>query len=288
MPTDWEILIGSGGFSIAAAYLAYRGAVRRHLETTKDSDKSIYVAAITNERAKWRDELRKGVAKFCSLSIEKELNIPALQELKTDILLRLNPNAFDLPLAEKHKFDRKITLSVNAIFDAVHSSNREVIPDLVKELEGSTQGLLKQEWEVSKNEAHSGQRHVEVDTRPYNLGEWLIFPGRSRASEPSASSRIPLPVVLGGIGLLLTFAHPSSIGGGTAFLIGFACGIVLLFITGYYEARFARTLANSTSDSEVLEGKFGHDVREETEATKPDVHSYQRDATEAERGEPLT
>jgi len=48
----------SGMFSIITSFFAYHAAIKKHTVTTKDSDKSIFVSAITNERAKWRSELR--------------------------------------------------------------------------------------------------------------------------------------------------------------------------------------------------------------------------------------
>lgn len=149
--------VGGWVFSVITAGIAYKAAVRKHSETTKDSDKSIYVAAVTNERAKWREELRKSVAEFCMLSIESTPNVPKLLQMKIDIILRLNPRANDPALTQKHKFDHEIKESVNAIFAAAKTSNSQVILDQVMKLEGSTQDLLKQEWEKSKTEAFAGK-----------------------------------------------------------------------------------------------------------------------------------
>jgi hypothetical protein len=149
--------VGGWIFSVITAGIAYKAAVRKHSETTKDSDKSIYVAAVTNERAKWREELRKSVAEFCMLSIESSPNIQKLLQLKIGIILRLNPRANDPAFIERHKFDHEIRESVNTIFAAAKTSNSQVILDQVNKLESSAQELLKQEWEKSKAEALSGK-----------------------------------------------------------------------------------------------------------------------------------
>ncbi len=156
MAFDWATA-GGWVFSVITAGIAYKAAVRKHFETTKDSDKSIFVASVTNERAKWRGELRKSVAEFCMLSIESSPNIPKLLQLKVDIILRLNPRANDPALIQKHKFDHEIRESVNAIFAAAKTSNSQAIHDQVVKLEGSAQELLKQEWEKSKAEALAGK-----------------------------------------------------------------------------------------------------------------------------------
>ena len=149
--------IGALVFSVITAGIAYKAAVRKHSETTKDSDKSIYVAAVTNERAKWREELRKSVAEFCMLSIESSPNIPKLLQLRIDIILRLNPRANDPALIQKHKFDHDIKEAVTTIFAAAKTLNSQVILDQILILETSTQELLKQEWEKSKSEAFAGK-----------------------------------------------------------------------------------------------------------------------------------
>jgi hypothetical protein len=155
MAADWG-MIGGWVFSVVTAVFAYKAAVRQHSETTMDSDKSILVTAVTAERAKWRDDLRKAVAEFCSISIEQSPNLPRLQQAKTEILLRLNPRCNDPTLAQRHKFDREITDAVKAIFAAA-AVNGPVPASSVERLEVSAQELLKQEWEKSKTEAVSGK-----------------------------------------------------------------------------------------------------------------------------------
>lgn len=45
--------------------------------------------------------------------------MPELIRLKADIILRLNPQARDSGMAEKHKFDLQIIQAVNALFNRV-------------------------------------------------------------------------------------------------------------------------------------------------------------------------
>jgi hypothetical protein len=249
MNTVWSF-VANGLISFMVAYATYRAAVRKHERTTKDSDKSIYVMAVTNERAKWRDELRKAVARFCSQAIEVRPNIANLQELRTEILLRLNPHAFDPPLGEHHKFDRAITLEVDAIFHEVLSSSTGAIYARIGALQSSAQGLLKQEWEVSKSEARLGERNCDLTFHAFGRTETLrrVFAESTR----SASTQIPLPIVLGVVGLLAHLLSPSLIGGWTAFSIGFVSGVVLLFFAGYYETRVAALAGDASENSGAL------------------------------------
>jgi hypothetical protein len=63
------------------------------------------------------------------------------------------------------------------------------------------------------------------------------------ADSESSARRIPLPIAAGAIGLVASLIFPLGIGGGTAFLIGFAVGTAALFAAGYLEAE-------ASSDSE--------------------------------------
>jgi hypothetical protein len=148
-----DILVGglvSGLVSITVAGIAFIAA-------TRNINKSTYVAAITNERAKWREELRKHIAEFCKLSMEESINIGNLQQSKTHIFLRLNPEAKDNNGLVKHEFDYKIMNIVADIFNKLQLNDRNGINILVNNLECFAQKLLKQEWEKSKKEATSGK-----------------------------------------------------------------------------------------------------------------------------------
>jgi hypothetical protein len=161
MAIDW-VAVGGWLFSVVTAVIAYMAATRKYTQTTKDSDKTVYVTAVTNERAKWRDELRRNVAEYSMLSIEPSTRLPELQRVKAEIILRLNPRAKDPGLAEKHKFDLLIINSVNDIFLTLTGKTTCDISKLIADLETAAQEMLKQEWEKSKAEALSGK----TDTKP--------------------------------------------------------------------------------------------------------------------------
>lgn len=157
MATDTVISAGGWIFSVATAYIAYKAATRKHHLTTRDSDKSVYVEAVTNERAKWREELRRSVSDFAKECIEAKPNLPELLRLKTDIVLRLNPRAREKEMFEKHKFDAQILDAVNTLFQAVSTGSELDVPNYLGRLEEAAQELLKHEWEKSKNEAITGR-----------------------------------------------------------------------------------------------------------------------------------
>ena len=110
-------LVTAGGwlFSVVTAVIAYKAATRTYSQTTKDADKSVYVSAVTAERAKWREDLRSNVAEFVKVSCKTSVKLPELRRLKAEILLRLNPRSLDVGMQEKHKYDFKISQSVEAI-----------------------------------------------------------------------------------------------------------------------------------------------------------------------------
>ena len=167
-------MVVNGIFSLVTSGLtatfAYKAATRQFSKTTKDSDKSIFVTAVTNERARWRDELRKSVAEFCMLCMEEKPNIPRLQQVKTEITLRLNPRANEPPFSQEHKLDREIMESINELFRAVSQRNRQAIPDLIRKLETSAQEMLKQEWDKSKDEALCGKVHRTLNNALHPTG----------------------------------------------------------------------------------------------------------------------
>jgi hypothetical protein len=152
-------LVSAGGwvFSVLTAYIAYKGATLKHAKTTRDGDKNVYVTAVTNERAKWREELRRSVSEFAKASIEPIPSAPELLRLKTDIILRLNPRAREPAMAAKHAFDLKIMNAVNTIYAAATSGQTADVQKTLGDLELNAQELLKQEWQKSKEEAIAGR-----------------------------------------------------------------------------------------------------------------------------------
>lgn len=146
----------AGLFSLITAGVAYLAAVKQFNKTTKDNDKSIFIAAVTNQRAKWREELRDSISSFCSECVKENINIAELLKAKTQIILRLNPRARDDDGLEKHQFDHEIISCTSTIYQKISSKDSENIEGLIRQLQISAQELLKQEWEKSKEEAVSG------------------------------------------------------------------------------------------------------------------------------------
>lgn len=157
MSVELAIAIGGWAFSVVTAVIAYHASTRVHRETTRDSDKEIFVASVTNERAKWREDLRNNVAEYLKQCISPTPDMPELIRLKTDIIVRLNPRARDVGMAEKHKFDLQIMQTVNALFNQVAQASIPLTNPTLAELEKATQELLKQEWQKSKDEAATGR-----------------------------------------------------------------------------------------------------------------------------------
>lgn len=151
-------LVTAGGwlFSVVTAVVAYKAATRTYSQTTKDADKSVYVSAVTTERAKWREDFRSNVADFVKASWQANVDLPELRRLKAEILLRLNPRSLDPGMHEKHKYDFAIIKSIEAIFSHFSGGPTAEIPTTLAILERNAQELLKQEWEKSKAEALAG------------------------------------------------------------------------------------------------------------------------------------
>jgi hypothetical protein len=78
-------------------------------------------------------------------------------------------------------------------------------------------------------------------------------------AETRSSTEIPVPVVFGVIGLLVGWLAFGS--GGWGFLIGFAFGIVLLFVIGYAEVRTGVRIASKVTDSLTKVDQGPDDVR---------------------------
>lgn len=58
---------------------------------------------------------------------------------------------------------------------------------------------------------------------------------------PKTDAQMPLPVVTGGIGLLLSFVIPGGFTGGQGFVIGAVVGFAILAITAFSETKPTRT-----------------------------------------------
>jgi len=152
-----SVALGGWVFSVITAVIAYKAATKNYRETTRDGDKSVYVTAVTNERAKWREELRSSVCAFTKECAKATPDLPEMMRLKTDIILRLNPRAREPAMAAKHKYDAQIMNAVNRIYAFKEGNADADVSVQLALLELGSQELLKQEWEKSKTEAVAGR-----------------------------------------------------------------------------------------------------------------------------------
>lgn len=150
--------VTAAGIEAAGAQVAATVAANAEIAT---SDKSIFVDSITSERAIWRTELRTATVNVTTAlrASAKRLKVDWSTVLQgcTEITLRLNPvtRAELQPGDQKHAKDRAVYVAVDAVL-ATTPRDRGAHEGLAAELEKAVQSLLKQEWQVSKNEARSG------------------------------------------------------------------------------------------------------------------------------------
>jgi hypothetical protein len=122
----------------------------------KVSNKSILIKTVTEERAKWRNDLRDVFGEFSKLTYEQvnnsnASNKPRIYELKSNIVLRVN-------YKRKHKLDSDIVrLSEIIVASLDNGSSKELVLRDLNLLEEKLQQLIKQEWDKSKEEAVTGK-----------------------------------------------------------------------------------------------------------------------------------
>lgn len=110
--------------------------------TKINSDKSLKLKYITEERRKWRDAIRDSIVRLrkvynSSYDIKNKKKI--YSEIKTYILLRLNPN---------DKNDRQI---IELLDEFIQTNNIEKL----KKIEEAMAYLLKFDWERAKKESNT-------------------------------------------------------------------------------------------------------------------------------------
>jgi len=105
--------------------------------TKLNNDKNYSLKYITEERQKWRIEIRDKISEFCNPTERTNLRI-----LKTEIRLRINP---------KDDEDQKIVKCMESIIKG-DESTREKYREQLEEL---VSHLLKHDWERAKREASS-------------------------------------------------------------------------------------------------------------------------------------
>lgn len=143
---------------IIIALIAVIGVFFTAFIALRNNNKNILIKTVTEERAKWRTELRDTCAEFSKLVYAQTNNanenyMSRIVELKAHIKLRTNPSS-----KPEHKLDQEIINGSQEIVTllGINAENNEITEKLEK-LESNVQKLLKQEWDKSKGEAVSGQ-----------------------------------------------------------------------------------------------------------------------------------
>jgi hypothetical protein len=148
---------------VVAAMIAGAVAMRNHRRT-------ILIETVTAERAKWRSDLRRETARLSSLVHRKLdgkcVDLAAFHKTRVEILLRINPKGYEVqPNEGGHPLDRRILMELKALSSivAMPPAILAVEPTSacakrsIDQLEVAVQRILKQEWEVSKDEAQTGE-----------------------------------------------------------------------------------------------------------------------------------
>lgn len=144
--------------NILIAIIAVIGVVFTAFVALRNNSKNLFVKSVTDERAKWRSELRDASAQFISLVYEQagdrsSDHLGKIIALKTQIKLRTNPSQ-----ENKHELDKNINLKLKEIVDLIDKNvDKEKVALELACLEINIQKLLKQEWDKSKREAKFGK-----------------------------------------------------------------------------------------------------------------------------------
>lgn len=141
--------------SVVVALTAVVGVIITALITFKNNNKNVLIKTVTEERAKWRDDLRELAACFIkethSLMKRDTKNIEELYEIKAKIVFRLNPD-------KNHHLDHSLLVLINRIVDNIKKPTmyKMLVADLAR-FEIGIQSLIKKEWDKSKKEAKTGK-----------------------------------------------------------------------------------------------------------------------------------
>lgn len=144
--------------AIVIAVIAALGVFFTAWAALRNNSKNILVKTVTDERARWRVDLRNSYAEFAKLVYEQMSNQSAdntsrIVELKAHIRLRTNPSC-----DPKHILDQNIISSSQEIVELLEkNAEKNAIAEKLQFLELNIQNLLKQEWDKSKGEAVSGK-----------------------------------------------------------------------------------------------------------------------------------
>jgi hypothetical protein len=149
----WEHLQDNS--NVVVAIIAVVGVLITAWITLKNNNKNVLIKTVTEERAKWRNDLRDLVASFIKEALVQMKNdiisIENIYEIKAKIVFRLNPD-------KNHHLDQDILTKLKRIVDNIENPtmSKSLINDLAR-LEEFVQTLVKQEWEKSKKEAKTGK-----------------------------------------------------------------------------------------------------------------------------------
>lgn len=133
--------------------------------STDNTSKTVLVQTVTAERATWRAEMREHTSALVMLlrasARSEDVAWTEVDRLRTGIRLRLNPAgrgpATKTP--DKHALDRVVHMVLDELATA-GSNGAALHGGIADTLELSMAPVLKGEWEVSKDEAVTGELKV--------------------------------------------------------------------------------------------------------------------------------
>ena len=143
--------------ALVAVVGAVVGAVLLYLSTIWVARKNLFVATITSERAKWRDDLRVATVNLfpavrAALITPNAMTLGNYDRCRIAIRLRLNPERTDAS-----KLDSEILNALKSLSVAIHEQAEVKAWAQLETIERCVQLLIKNEWEKSKDEAQKGK-----------------------------------------------------------------------------------------------------------------------------------
>lgn len=150
-----DALLGFIGVLVGAV-IGFLGSLFGSWVSFRQNDKNLFVQTVTNERAKWRQDLRDATGQLVQHIYAYTDNPDAetfckIHEYRVAVRLRVNPENPD-----RNKLDAEILSALSGLRETSQIINKETALAMAERIELSVQKLLKQEWEKSKREAKSG------------------------------------------------------------------------------------------------------------------------------------
>lgn len=161
--------------AIIGALLGFWGSLYGAMSQQRISNKEVFTRTVTEERAKWRSELRTLSVRFTELArklCDGESKYKyELEAVRVEIRLRLNPDP-------EHKLDATILGEIKEIAEKAGSADKKDLTECLEKFEADVQRLIKAEWDKSKNEAITGNLQ-QTDSSVYNkIGSDSSSPSR--------------------------------------------------------------------------------------------------------------